>query len=292
MNENPPTASGEGSEFSDPHSVGVELTVERLSHAYQTRRGPVSVLKDLSLTIEPGTFVSLIGPSGCGKSTLVRALAGLLKASSGSIRVNGSNLDGPPQTLGMAFQDSVLLDWRTVLDNVLLQADVRRLPRVELEARARQLLASVGLGHLVDRYPYELSGGQKQRVAVCRALVHQPRLLMMDEPFGALDALTRESISEDLQSLWLERRMTTVFVTHSISEAVFLSDRVIVLANGSAGIAADVRVEVPRPRRLFEMPRIQAYTDAVAEIRAILHEAHGSKPVTASGVSDAREKHP
>src|SRR5262245_54396279 len=190
--------------------------------------------------MRPGEFVSVVGPSGCGKSTLLLMVAGLIRITSGTITIGDIQVTKPYTDLGIVFQEPVLLDWRKVLGNVLIQAEIRKgMDKKRLRARAQELLDLVGLNGFEDRYPFELSGGMRQRVSICRALLHDPPLLLMDEPFGALDALTRDQLNLDLQSIWLGSEKTVMFVTHSISEAVFLSDRVAVFS--------------PRPGRVVEM---------------------------------------
>jgi len=212
-------------------------------------RGVVA-LDDVSLSIAPGEFVSVLGPSGCGKSTLLRCVAGLEIPSAGSITVNGTPVDGPPAGLGMVFQRDALLDWRNVAENLMLPIDFRRGDRAAARERAAALLALTGLTGFEKAYPAQLSGGMRQRVAICRALVDDPVLLLMDEPFGALDALTRDQMNIELQKMWLAEHKTVLFVTHSISEAIFLGDRVVVFTPRPGRIADIVQVELPRPRRL------------------------------------------
>src|SRR5690349_21530040 len=217
----PPTApAGDGREL-----IGVHL----LSKVYQTGRAPVVALDNIDFTVGEGQFVAVVGPSGCGKSTLLKILAGLLPASKGEARLQGTPIAGPRRDIGVVFQSPVLFPWRTVLGNALLPVDVQRLGRDKLRGRAMDLLSLVGLDGFETRYPWELSGGMQQRVAMVRALVHDPAILLMDEPFGALDAMTREQMNLELQRIWLERRKTILYITHSIAEAVFLADRVFVM---------------------------------------------------------------
>jgi NitT/TauT family transport system ATP-binding protein len=210
----------------------------------------VVAIEDASLSIRPGEFVSVLGPSGCGKSTLLRCIAGLESPSGGSITVNGAPVSGPPEGLGMVFQRDALLDWRNVADNLMLPIDFRHGNRAAARERAAALLALTGLDGFEEAYPAQLSGGMRQRVAICRALVDDPVLLLMDEPFGALDALTRDQMNIELQRMWLSEHKTVLFVTHSISEAIFLGDRVVVFTPRPGRIADVIRVELPRPRRL------------------------------------------
>jgi NitT/TauT family transport system ATP-binding protein len=210
----------------------------------------VTALEEVSLSIKPGEFVSLLGPSGCGKSTLLRCIAGLETPSAGSITVNNNVVTAPPDGLGMVFQRDALLDWRTVADNLMLPIDFRGGDREAARPRAASLLAMTGLQGFENCYPSQLSGGMRQRVSICRALVDDPVLLLMDEPFGALDALTRDQMNVELQRMWLAEHKTVIFVTHSINEAIFLGDRVVVMTPRPGRIADVIDVDLPRPRRL------------------------------------------
>ncbi len=207
-------------------------------------------LDHVSLEGRRGEFLSILGPSGCGKSTLLMIAAGLLVPSGGSVSIEGRIVDGPRTDIGIVFQSPVLLEWRTALANVMLQAEARRMERPAASRRARELLASVGLAGFEDKYPHELSGGMRQQVSICRALIHGPEYLLMDEPFGALDQLTRDQLVLDLQALWNVRRMSVLFITHSIAEAVFLSDRVIVMTPRPGRIDRIFDIALPRPRTL------------------------------------------
>ncbi len=223
------------------------VEIERVGKTYASG---LQALRDVTFRVAPGEFVSLLGPSGCGKSTLLMMLAGLLPVTSGSITIDASTVTGPRPDVGVVFQSAVLLPWRTVLDNVLLPVELLRLPRRAHEGRARELLAMAGVEDFAARLPHELSGGMKQRVAICRALIMRPRLLLMDEPFSALDALTRERMSLELLRLWEQLRPTVVFVTHAIREAVFVSDRVLVMTPRPGTIGFETDVKLPRPREL------------------------------------------
>jgi NitT/TauT family transport system ATP-binding protein len=210
----------------------------------------VTAITDVSIDIAEGEFVSLLGPSGCGKSTFLRCLAGLEQTTSGALLIDDKRVDGPPKRLGMAFQRDALLDWMNVLDNVLLPADFSGARKHDFEPRARELLKMAGLSAFTNAYPRTLSGGMRQRVAMCRSLLLEPRLLLMDEPFGALDALTRDQLNVDLYRLWQQQRMTVVFVTHSISEAIFLSSRIVVFSPRPGKVIEDIRIELPDDRKL------------------------------------------
>jgi NitT/TauT family transport system ATP-binding protein len=226
------------------------LRVDSITKVYATREGSVRAVDHVSLQMRRGEFVSIVGPSGCGKSTLLMMIAGLVTASGGQILAQGKAVDKPRSDIGIVFQSPVLLEWRTALGNVMLQAEARGLDRNSATARARDLLESFGLKGFEGKYPDELSGGMRQRVSLCRALLHDPPQLLMDEPFGALDALTRDQIVLDLQRIWNERRITVLFITHSIDEAVFLSDRVIVMTPRPGRVDRVLEIDLPRPRTL------------------------------------------
>ncbi|HYB56781.1 MAG TPA: ABC transporter ATP-binding protein [Alphaproteobacteria bacterium] len=231
-------------------TAGEMIAVKRLSKQYATSRGPLLALDGIDFSVAEGEFVAVVGPSGCGKSTLLKILAGLTAASQGGADLRGTAISGPRRDIGVVFQSPVLFPWRSVLDNVLLPVDVQRLGRERMRPRALELLALVGLEGFEHRYPWELSGGMQQRVAITRGLIHDPAMLLMDEPFGALDAMTRESMNLELQRIWLERRKTVLFITHSIAEAVFLADRVLVMTPRPGRIMDAVSVALPRPRSL------------------------------------------
>jgi len=248
------------------------------SKIYPTREGPVRALENVSLSARRAEFISMLGPSGCGKSTFLMIAAGLLPKSSGSVKVAGREVTEPLTDLGIVFQSDVLLEWRTALDNVMIQAEARGLDLRLYEERARKLLTSVGLGDFLTRLPRQLSGGMRQRVAICRALVHEPPLLLMDEPFGALDALTRDQMALDLQRLWNERRMTVLFITHSVQEAVFLSDWVVVMTPRPGRVDRVLEISLPRPRTLAmrETPAFAEYTRKILDLflaRGVIREA-------------------
>src|SRR5262245_7988891 len=227
------------------------VKVSNLTKDYTSRDGQIiPALKDVNLDIAESEFVSIVGPSGCGKTTLLKILSGVLQSSAGDVYVAGQRLSGPSREIGVVFQAPVLLPWRTVLQNILIPVEIQKRDERESEARAQQLIQMVGLSGFENKYPSELSGGMQQRVGICRALVHDPSLLLMDEPFGALDAMTRESMNEELQRIWRGSRKTIMFITHSIPEAVYLADRVAVMTPRPGRIVEVVSVDLPRPRTL------------------------------------------
>lgn len=259
-----PATEAQGSAVADA------ISILEVSKSYPSRNGCVKALEKTSFDVREGEFVAVVGPSGCGKSTLLKILAGVMPASTGSACLRGSPIDGPRRDIGVAFQSPVLLPWRTVLQNVLLPLDVQRLRGDRYTKLALELLELVGLRDFAHRYPRELSGGMQQRVGIARALVHDPALLLMDEPFGALDAMTREQMNIELQRIWLERRKTVVFITHSIPEAVFLADRVMVMSPRPGKIIKTITVDIPRPRRL-EMMNLPQFCSIVSSLRAQFH---------------------
>ena len=222
--------------------------VSRLSKVYEARSGPIHALDAIDLDIPQRSFVSIVGASGCGKSTLLKIFAGLETASDGVVLRGGRELEGASREVGIAFQDHVLFPWLTVLENVLLPADVFGLPKPQSRERALALLEVAGLADFADRKPGDLSGGMKQRAALCRALVTDPQVLLLDEPFGALDALTREELSLELLRIWEQTRKTAVFITHDIDEAVMLSDTVVVMSPRPGRIVEVIAIDLPRPR--------------------------------------------
>jgi len=250
-------------------SVGTSAHIEiaGLHHTFERAGMVTNALDGIDLAVSTGELIVVVGPSGCGKSTLLRIVAGLLPFTSGTVRVGGVEVAGPQTDLGIVFQSPVLLDWRNVLDNVLIQLELRGLDVSQYREKASQLLADVGLGEFQDRRPRELSGGMRQRVAIVRALIHDPSLLMMDEPFGALDALTREQMRIDLEKLWLRQRHTLIFVTHGISEAVALADRVVVMTPRPGRIEKIIQVDLPRPRdkAVVTSARFTEYCDEITE---------------------------
>jgi NitT/TauT family transport system ATP-binding protein len=263
---------------SDPTPHGRSATsvpyvrVSGVSKSYDGGANATLVLKDITLNIAPGEFVAIVGPSGCGKSTLLKCIAGLQPVSAGRIMVKDEHILAPPDNMAIVFQRDVLLDWRSVLDNVLLMVEFRGLKRKDFEARAIELLTTYGLGDYIHRYPWELSGGMRQRAAICRALIVDPELLLMDEPFGALDAMTRDDLNVELERLWFATRKTLLFITHGIEEAVYLADRVVVMARNPGRIAEIIDIDIPRPRPLSvrQTPEFGKYTTEIRGLFASL----------------------
>jgi NitT/TauT family transport system ATP-binding protein len=241
------------------------IEVRGVSKTYRSRDGDIPTLKGVDFTVDDGELLVIVGPSGCGKSTLLRLVAGLLPPSSGEIRVEGRPVTEPFGGVGIVFQNALLLPWRSVLGNVMMPVEVKRLPRAPYLQRARELLRMASLEGFEKKYPWQLSGGMQQRVSICRALIHDPRIVLMDEPFGALDALTRERMNIELQRIHRETGKTVLLITHSIPEAVFLADRVLVMTSRPGEIAATYKVELPRPRAMEVMgdPRFVELTQAI-----------------------------
>ena len=250
------------------------ISITSLSKTYRTKDAALTALSDLNVEIEDGEFVAVVGPSGCGKSTLLKILAGLHEASSGTATVGGVPVDGPRRDIGIVFQSPVLFPWRTVFENVMLPAEVQNLDASKHQSLASGLLRLVGLGDFGHLYPRELSGGMQQRVAISRALINNPALLLMDEPFGALDAMTREHLNVELQRIWLETRKTVLFITHSIPESVFLADRVLVMTPRPGRFVEDIHISLPRPRTL-EIMNTSKFGNYVAHIRALFNVTGG-----------------
>ncbi|UFN49442.1 ABC transporter ATP-binding protein [Roseomonas sp. OT10] len=256
----------------------MSIRLEGVSRRFHTRSGETLALDSLDLDVPQGEFLAVVGPSGCGKSTLLRLVAGLLPASTGRVEVQGRPVTKPVTEVGIVFQQPVLLEWRTVLGNVLFQAGIRGLDEAAHRDRAMALLRQVGLADFADRHPHELSGGMRQRASIARALLHDPPLILMDEPFGALDALTREQMRLDLEALWMAGRKTVLFITHSVDEAVLLADRVAVMSPRPGRIDRLLTIDLPRPRGLAARrdPRFLAAVEEVTELflaRGVLHGA-------------------
>jgi NitT/TauT family transport system ATP-binding protein len=248
--------------------VESHVTISGVSKTFRTQKGKVHALKDIDLDIRRGEFISVLGPSGCGKSTLLMLLSGLVPSSQGKIRVSEKPVAGPNSDIGIVFQQDVLLEWRNALENVMIQAEIRKSNLDAARERAHQLLKMVSLQGFENAYPKELSGGMRQRVSICRALLHKPPLLLMDEPFGALDAMTRDQLQLDLLRLCADNEMTVFFITHSIPEAIFLSDRVVVMSPRPGRIERIIDIDLPRPRRLAmrEEAKFNHYVREITDI--------------------------
>lgn len=246
----------------------LSIHIDQAKKIYPARQGPIHALGPVDFQVQQGEFVSIVGPSGCGKSTLLLMIAGLVDITSGRIFVNDKPVKGPQTDIGIVFQSPVLVDWRSVLGNVMLQIEMRKLDPNQFIVRARELLGSVGLEDFENCYPYELSGGMQQRTAFCRALVHDPPLVLMDEPLGALDAMTRDQLRVDLERLWMQTNKTVIFVTHSIPESVQLSDRVVIISPRPGLIDRVIDIDLPRPRSL-EVRESRDFQKYVREITNI-----------------------
>lgn len=248
------------------------IKLENVCKTYPARGGePVEAVRGFSLEIGEQEFITIVGPSGCGKSTLLKLIVGLLQLSEGAIYFDDTLVRGPRIDVGMVFQQPILLPWRSIIDNVLFPIEILRQKEKDFLAEAHNLLKLVGLDGFEDRPPWELSGGMQQRAAICRALIHDPRVLVMDEPFGALDAMTREEMGVELLRIWQDRQKTVVFVTHSIREAVLLADRVVVMTPRPGEIAKLIDVELPRPRTA-DTEFLPQFDRHVKEIRDLIFQ--------------------
>lgn len=254
------------------------IAIENLSKSFRTSAGQQHLaLSGINLTLRHGEFVSIIGPSGCGKSTLLYMVGGFIPPTSGRIKVGGVTVTGPGPDRGPVFQEFALFAWKNVLQNVMYGVRLQGVPKAQAELRARDLLKMVGLEKFASFYPKELSGGMKQRVAIARTLAYDPKVLLMDEPFGALDAHVRTHLQRDLLQIWEEHRKTVLFVTHSVEEAVYLSDRVIVMAAGPGRIARDIKIELDRPRARSELMFNRQYQEYVTEIEGMIDAFEAEK---------------
>jgi NitT/TauT family transport system ATP-binding protein len=260
------------------------IVVENVCRIFTSDARIVEALERISFEIQTGEFVSIVGPSGCGKSTLLKILSGLLPASSGTIVVGGKAVNEPLENVGMVFQAPVLLKWRPVMGNILLPVEFAKLNVASHLERARSLINLVGLEGFEEMYPHQLSGGMQQRVSLCRALVTDPQLLLMDEPFGALDAMTRDELDLELLRLWEEKKKTVLFVTHSIQEAVFLSDRVFVMSARPGRLLERLTIDLARPRTL-EMMSSLAFGEYTLRIRSLLASAMGTPQAIAGSTA-------
>lgn len=251
------------------------VSVTEAEKTYFGRQGAIRAVASATLAVRRGEFVSLLGPSGCGKSTLLMMVAGLEKPTSGHIILGNSPVVGPRRDIGIIFQDATLLPWKSALENVLFPIKILKLPMREYRDRASALLNLVGLSDFADKKPSELSGGMRQRVAICRALVHDPEILLMDEPFSALDAITRDQMNVALSEILEKYQKTVIFVTHSIREAAFLSDRVVVMGGRPSTIMLDMAMPFGRPRR-FEVEETPEFVQVCRRLRLTIEEAHAA----------------
>ncbi|MEV1131904.1 ABC transporter ATP-binding protein [Agromyces sp. NPDC049794] len=267
-------------------SVGSGIHIDNVTKVFgEDTTKPFQALRPITMDVRPGEFVSVVGPSGCGKSTLMLMVAGLLARSSGEISIGGQSITKPFTDVGIAFQDHLLLEFRTAMDNVLLQADIRGLDKREMRERARELFGKLHMEKAIDKYPRQMSGGMRQRASLIRSIIHDPAVLLMDEPFGALDALTRLQVRSDLETLWLSRRPTVMFITHSVEEAVGLSDRIFVMSPSPGEVVDEIVVDLPRPRplALVESAEFAKYADRIYthfERMGVLHGADAGSPTT------------
>jgi ABC-type nitrate/sulfonate/bicarbonate transport system, ATPase component len=225
-----------------------ELVIKNLSKKFQNGDSEFKALENINLTVKDGEFVTILGPSGCGKTTLLRIIAGLETYSDGMATLNGEMISGPGPKRGMVFQEYSLFPWKTVIGNVMFGLLMQKIPKEEAEKKALAYLELVGLSEFKNSYPYELSGGMKQRVAIARALANEPEVILMDEPFGALDAQTRNNLQKELLRIWEDEKRTIIFVTHSVDEAVFLSDRIVILSKRPGAVKKEIEINIPRPR--------------------------------------------
>ena len=254
-----------------PLTADGRILIDGVSKTYSSDAGDILALSNINLEIASGEFVSIVGPSGCGKSTLLRCIGGLISATTGTISIGGTEINGPDSRIGYVFQKAVLLPWRTVESNLLLPFEINGKTSQADRDNVQKILEMVGLSNYAQHRPTELSGGMQQRVSVARALVMAPAILMMDEPFGALDAQTRETMNEELLRIWREAGTTIVFVTHDIGEALFLSDRIIVLSAQPGAIDNIVDVDIPRPRSFDQVESDERFWKMRTTIREALH---------------------
>jgi NitT/TauT family transport system ATP-binding protein len=246
------------------------IAIENLTVMFSSKRATVTALSDIDMRVADGEFVSIAGPSGCGKSTLLKVVAGLTDATSGEVRLRGNTVRGPQREIGYVFQRAALLEWRSVRRNILLQAEMRGMPRAAAHRRCDRLIEMTGLTGFENALPHELSGGMQQRVSLCRALLHEPDVLLMDEPFGALDALTREKMNVELHRIWRETGTTVVLVTHSVAEAVYLANRVIVMSPRPGRIVETLNVDLPAERDYAETMERPEFIRVATRVRELL----------------------
>lgn len=273
-----------------PAEPGPFLTVRQVDKVFGVGSGALHALSGVDFTVEKGQFISILGASGCGKSTLLMMMAGLESLTGGSITMGGRSTDRPRRDVGVIFQDATLLPWKTALENVLFPIEIFREEMETHRPRAEELLRLVGLGDAMHKKPRQLSGGMRQRVAICRALVHNPAVLLMDEPFSALDAITRDELNVALLDIWERFHQTAIFVTHSIREAVFLSDRVIVLGGRPSTVIADVVIPFDRPRDVTIEETVE-FNRICGHLRACIAEGHAARRAPPPATPPAREFH-
>lgn len=250
------------------------VSIDNLGVEFSSKRGHVTAVQGVDLDIAPGEFISIAGPSGCGKSTLLKVVAGLTEATSGSVQLRNQRVTGPRRDIGYVFQRAALLEWRNVRGNILLQAEMRGMDKRYAEARAAELIEMTGLKGFEKSMPYELSGGMQQRVSLCRALLHEPDVLLMDEPFGALDALTRERMNIELHRIWRETGTTVIMVTHSVPEAVYLANRVVVMSARPGRILEDIPVNLGAQRNYGESMENPEFVRVANKVRDLLGASH------------------
>lgn len=267
------TQASRESDVSKNRNPAIEIS--DVTVTYKTKRMQNTALQDVSLEVPEGAFLSIVGPSGCGKSTLLKLISGLVRPTSGSVKLRNQKVDGPRQDIGYVFQQPALLPWRTVLQNMLLQAEMRDMDMESATRRAHELIEMAGLKGFADALPKELSGGMQQRVALCRGLLHEPPVLLMDEPFGALDALTREQMNMEMNQIWRRTKTTVAMVTHSIAEGVFLGTRVVVCSPRPGRIIESIDVDLPTERNYADVMSHQAFVSATKRVRELLTGGDG-----------------
>ncbi len=253
-----------------PTDVSEAVLVDDVHVRFASPRGEVTALENIDLSVAPGEFLTIAGPSGCGKSTLLKVVSGLTRPSRGAVALTGRPVDQPRHDIGYVFQRAALLEWRNVEGNILIQAEMRGLPKADARRRAAELIEMTGLSGFEKALPHELSGGMQQRVALCRALLHEPQVLLMDEPFGALDALTRERMNVELRRIWENTGTTVLLVTHSVPEAVYLADRVVVMSPRPGTILEILDVDLPRRRVYGETMASPVFQELTTQVRELL----------------------
>ena len=264
------TAAGASPAAAAGDAAGSAVRIDGVSVRFRSRKRDVTALSEVSLDVPAGQFLAIVGPSGCGKSTLLKLVAGLLRPTTGTVRLNGEEVTGPRHDIGYVFQRAALLEWRSARRNILLQAEMRKMPAERARRRTAELMEMTGLTGFEDALPHELSGGMQQRVALCRALLHEPPVLLMDEPFGALDALTREQLNTEMNRIWRTTRTTVLLVTHSIPEAVYLADRVVVMSDRPGTIREVIDVGLPPEREYAATLATPEFAGVAGRIRSLL----------------------